>query len=159
VISTALLVLALTITQSPMDDLPRIETRFGTLAVNKDRMLLFKGKPLSPSVQGNSSLDLGTPFRIGATDVVLVTDNGGAACPVLYYFVTVSKSGAKHTPVFGTCEQLSSIKRSGNSILVRMRGFRGPFEPEADRRRAAMQRHLFIFSNGVVTENGKPVKG
>jgi hypothetical protein len=103
-------------------------------------------------------LDLGEAFSIGERDVVLVTDNGGTACPHLYYFVTVSASSAKATPPFGTCNELSTIKRTGNSISVTMQGFRGPFEPAAEQRRAARRRHVFIYRAGVVTENGKPVK-
>ena len=98
-------------------------TRFGALRVGKDRVLLFKGRPLQPRIEGNNSLNLGEPFRLGATDVVLVTDNGGTACPTLYYFVSVTNSGAKATPAFGTCAELTSLKRVGNSISVTMPGF------------------------------------
>jgi hypothetical protein len=133
-------------------------TRFGSLTVNDQRMLLFKGRPLDPPVQGNSSLDLGEPFRIGSTDVVLAADNGGTACPFLYYFITVSSSGAKATPSFGTCGELTNLKHTGNTISLTMPGYQGPFEPEAEKRKAARQKHVFVFRAGEVTENGKRVK-
>lgn len=133
-------------------------TRFGPVSVGKDKVLLFKGRPLQPKVQGNDSLDLGEPYRIGPTDVVLVIDNGGTACPFLYYFVALTKSGAKATPAFGTCAELTSVKRTGNTLSVYMPGYRGPLEPERERIRAARQRHVFVFRAGVVTENGKPVR-
>ena len=133
-------------------------TRFGALTVNDDKMLLFKGHPLNPPIQGNNSLDVGEPYQIGATDVVLVTDNGGTACPFLYYFVTVSASGAKATPVFGTCGEVTTVKRTGDSISVYMPGFAGPFESQRKQLRAAREKHVFIFRAGVVTENGKRVK-
>ena len=136
----------------------QVSTRFGVLSVDKNRMLLFDGHPLDPPVQGNNSLDLGNPIRISATDVVLVRDNGGTACPFLYYFVTVSKAGVEVTPSFGTCGKLTNIKRIGKSISVTLRGYRGPFEPEAERRRAAKELHMFILREGVVTEKVKPVK-
>lgn len=136
----------------------KTSTRFGSLTVNDKRMLLFKGRPLDPPIEGNSSLDLGEPFRIGSADVVLVTDNGGTACPFLYYFVTVNRSGAKATPSFGTCGELASLKRTGNAVSLTMPGYRGPFEPEAEKRKAARQRHVFVFRSGGVTEDGKPVK-
>ena len=135
-----------------------VSTRFGSLTVNDQRMLLFKGRPLDPPVQGNSSLDLGEPLRIGSTDVVLVTDNGGTACPYLYYFITVSSSNAKATPSFGTCGELTNLKRTGSTISLTMPGYQGPFEPEAEKRKAARQKHVFVFRSGVVTENGRPVK-
>lgn len=139
-------------------ELQKTSTRFGSLTVNDKRMLLFKGRPLDPPIEGNSSLDLGEPFRIGSTDVVLVTDIGGTACPYLYYFVIVSRSGATATPSFGTCGELTNVKRTGNAISLTMPGYRGPFEPAAEKRKAARQKHVFMFSSGVVTENGKPVK-
>jgi hypothetical protein len=134
-------------------------TRFGVLSINDDKVLLFKGQPIKPTIEGNNGLDLGEPYQIGDTDVVLITDEGGTACPSLYYFVTLSKSGAKVSQLFGTCSDLITIKRTGDSISVTMKGFAGPFEPARDRRKAALERHLYIFRGGVVTENGKPVKG
>jgi hypothetical protein len=89
---------------------------------------------------------------------VLVTDNGGTACPALYYFVTVTKSGAKATRAFGTCSDLIKVKRTGDSISVSMPGYRGPFESKRSQNRAARENHVFIYHAGVVTENGKPVK-
>ncbi len=124
----------------------------------EDKILLFKGQPLVPTIEGNNSLDLGTVMSIGATDVVLVTNNGGSGCPAVFYFVSVTRSGAKATPEFGTCSDLATVKRKGNSISVTMPGFLGPFEPKSAQRRVAKERHVFIYRAGVVTENGKPVK-
>ena len=135
-----------------------VATRFGVLTVNGERELLYKGHSLHPQITGNNSLDLGEPVRIGATDVVLVTDNGGTACPYMFYFVTVSSAGAKATRPFGTCGELVSMKQTGNAISLTMQGFQGPFEPEAEQVKAARQRHVFLYREGAVTENGKPIK-
>jgi len=135
----------------------KIITRFGALTVAKERVLLFKGHNLEPSIEGNNSLNLGARYRVGANDVVLVMDSGGTACPFLYYFVIVNKDGARPTKSFGTCAELTSIKRSGDSTSINMKGFKGPFEPAAERRRATRERHVFVFHDGAVTENGKPV--
>jgi hypothetical protein len=134
-----------------------VATRFGDLAVGEDKILLFRGHPLYPPIHGNNNLDVGEPFHIGATDVALVTNNGGTACPFLYHFVIVSESGAKATSSFGTCNSVEKTKRVGDSISLTMSGYRGPFEPEAEIRKAAMETHVFVFRDGVVTENGKPV--
>jgi hypothetical protein len=72
-------------------------TRFGVLTVSDAGVLLFKGIPVQPRIEAENSLDLSEPYQTGASDVVLVTYNGGTACPALYYFVTVTKSGAKAT--------------------------------------------------------------
>jgi hypothetical protein len=135
-----------------------VVTRFGSLTVNDDKELLFKGRGLTPSVGGNNSLSLNDPIQMGEADVVLVQDNGGTGCPSLYYFVTVSRTGARATKAFGTCGDVTSVKKVGDSIRVTMPGFRGPFESESVQLRAARQRHVFIFRAGVVTQNGKPVK-
>ena len=135
-----------------------IQTRFGALTVNDAGVLLFKGAPLQPTIEANNSLDLSEPYQIGSSDIVLVTDNGGTACPALYYFVTVTKSGAKATPGFGSCSDLIKIKRMGDSISVSMPGYAGPSEPKRAQTRAAREKHVFIYRAGVVTENSKPVK-
>jgi hypothetical protein len=133
-------------------------TRFGALTVSDAGVLLFKGSPVQPTIEANDSLDLGEPFQIGASDVVLVTDNDGTACPAIYYFVTVTKSGAKATPSFGTCSDLIKVKRVGDSVSVSMPGYQGPFESKRAQSRAARERHVYLYHAGDVTENGKPVK-
>lgn len=133
-----------------------VQTRFGVLSVSNST-LLFRGQPLRPRLEGNSSLDVGKPYQISASDVVLVTNYGGTACPYLYAFVTTSKTGAEATPCFGTCNQALSVTREGKTLLVKMHGFRGPFEPAADRARAESEMHVFTYRARVVSENGKPV--
>jgi hypothetical protein len=121
-------------------------------------MLLFQGHPLQPPVQGNNSLDIGTPFHIGESDVVLVTIFGGTACPYLYHFITVTKSGATSTPSFGTCKEALNVRLNGNSILLEMHGYRGPFEPVAERRKAAREIYAFQFKDGAVAETKPSAK-
>jgi hypothetical protein len=133
-------------------------TRFGALTVSDAGVLLFKGTPVQPKLEANNSLDLSETYQVGVADVVLVTDNGGTACPATYYFVTLTKTGAKVSHAFGTCSDLIQVKRSGNSISVSMPGFLGPFESRRAQNRAAKETHVFIYRAGVVTENGKPVK-
>ena len=149
--------LLLTGTSAPAQE-NSITTRFGALTISDAGKLLFKGTPVQPTIEANNSLDLSEPYQIGAADVVLVTDNGGTACPAIYYFVTVKESGAKVTSSFGTCSDLIKIKPAGDSISVSMPGYRGPFESKRAQNRAARERHVFIYRAGVVTENGKPVK-
>jgi hypothetical protein len=131
----------------------RVATRFGELSVRRDEVLRFNEQPLEPLLKGNNGLYVGDPFVIGEADVVLITVVGGTACPDLYWFVTVTRSGARATPSFGTCSVALSVSRAGDNIRVNMRGYRGPFEPEAERRKAAAQTHVFVFHDGVVTED------
>ena len=136
---------------TPTQDWQEVSTRFGMLTVDPDRSLLFKGRKLNPSIDGNNSLGLNNPIQIGDTDVVLVVDNGGTACPAMYYFVTLSRTGARATKPFGTCSDLTSVKQIGDSIRVTMPGYRGPHEPESAQLRASRQQHVFTFRGGVLT--------
>ena len=121
------------------------------LAVDSDRSLTFRGRKLRPSIDGNNSLGLNNPIRIGNTDVVVVVDNGGTACPAMYYFVTVSKAGARASKSFGTCSDLANVEQVGNSVRVSMPGFLGSHQPESAQLRAAKQQHVFTLRGGVVT--------
>jgi hypothetical protein len=136
----------------------RVQTRFGVLSLDNQDRLLFKDRLIKPVMKANSGFDVGKPFRIGASDGVLVTIIGGTACPYLYHLVTVSQAGAKATNSFGTCNEARSVERKGDSISLTMHDYRGPFEPEADRNAALKRTVVFIFRDGVVSRDGKPVK-
>lgn len=131
------------------------KTRFGPLDFNDQGVLIFKGRPVAPAVKSGY---FGDTYHIGATDVVLVTLEDGTACPVVYYLVSVTKSGATATHHIGTCNQAESIERHGDSIVFKMQGFLGPFEPEANRKKAFRTSHVFVFKDGSVTDNGKPLE-
>ena len=130
----------------------KVVTRFGAISVGDDTVLRYRGRSFQPSIKGGYSLNLGRPFHVGDNDAVLVTNNGGTACPYLYYFVTLSKSGAQATHSFGTCNALVSLKQKDESIWITMHGYRGPFEPEEDRKQAARATHVFVFHDGMVKE-------
>ena len=134
-----------------------IATRFGALQIGGEfgNRLSFKGHRL---VRGDNRLSPVQTLRMGATDVVLVQETGGTACPALYYFVRVSASGAKATPAFGTCDEFTQVTRKGDRILVSMPGFQGPFEPAAAGAKATREQHVFTYRAGVVTEKGEPVR-
>lgn len=138
-----------------------VKTRYGTVSVREDdNILLFKGKPVSPEIEGNSSLSIVASYEIGKSDILLLQDNGGTACPALFRFVTISPKGLSSTPEFGTCSDIiyPTMNSETATITITTNGFRGPFEPEADKRKAYMTKTVFRFANGRVTENGKPLK-
>ncbi len=135
-----------------------VPTRFGPLKINDENVLLYKNRPLSPEIQGNNSLSVIGKYQLGNSDVILIQDNGGTACPAQLYFVTTSASGVKASPAFGTCTDLIDVKPADDSVYVSMPGFMGPFEPKAAQRKAAKEKHVYIYKAGEVTENGKPIK-
>jgi len=122
------------------------------LTVSADGELLFHKHPLQPPIHANSSLEIGRAFHMGTADVVLVKDTGGTACPYLYYLVTIRGAKAEATPEFGSCTEVVSAAQKGNSIVLTMHGYRGPFEPEAERRKAARELRTFVFADGKVSE-------
>ena len=122
-----------------------IPTRFGKLTINDENMLLYKNTLFNPEIQGNNSLShLGT-YALGTKDIVLIQDNGGAGCPALFYFITLSASKIKASQSFGTCSDLIKVKATDKNVLVTMTGFQGPFESEKAQEKAAKEKHLYSF--------------
>ncbi|MCX7255929.1 MAG: hypothetical protein NTZ64_04125, partial [Polaromonas sp.] len=139
----------------------KLKTRYGVVSVREEgNLLLFKGKPVAPAIEGNSSLAIVANYEIGQSDVLLLQNTGGTACPALFRFITVSAAGLRTTPEFGSCSDIiyPTWDAKTATITITTNGFRGPFEPEADKQKAYMTKTVFRFANGQVTENGKPLK-
>ncbi len=132
------------------------------LKINDENELLYNNKSFNPNIVGNQSLAIEAVFSVlgnNMNDVVLIHDNGGDACPSLYYFITLSKSGAKPSPEFGSCGEILSIKKEiDDSIIVAMSGYLGPFEDTIARERESKKIIFFVYKDGVVTKNGKKLK-
>lgn len=148
-LTATIFLLALTICAASAAQSAKKETG---LTVSAGGELLFHTYPLQPPIHANSSLEIGRVFHMEGSDVVLVKDTGGTACPYLYYLVTIRDSKAEATPEFGSCTEVVGASRKGNSIVLTMHGYRGPFEPEADRRRAARELRTFVFADSKVSE-------
>ena len=139
----------------------KTKTRFGMVSVREDdKRLMFKGKPVLPAIEGNNGLSIVANYEMGPSDVLLLQDTGGTACPALFRFITVSAAGVRVTPEFGTCSDIifPTMDTKTATITIAANGFRGPFEPEAEKQKAYMTKTVFRFANGRVTENGKLVK-
>lgn len=106
------------------------------------------------AVAGNQALAIVAGYQIGDADVVLLQNTGGAGCPALLRFVTVAAGQTHTTREFGTCSDLARIApgADGESLIVTMRGFAGPFEDEAVQARAAASTASFVYRNGELSE-------
>ena len=136
-----------------------IKTRYGVLSVRDEgQLLMFKGKPVMPAVEGNSGLGIVAQYEQDKTDLVLIQNTGGTACPALFRFITVSAVGVRMTPEFGTCSDVIYPTINSESATITMNEFRGPFESEVEKQKTYMTKTVFRFANGRVTENGKPLK-
>lgn len=132
-----------------------VKTRYGLLSVRDDNMLLFKGKPVTPEIQGNNSLSIVASYELGKNDVLLLENSGGTACPALYTFVTISAAGLRTTPEFGTCSEViypsSDLK---NTVTVAMAGFAGPFLSSLEQRTATMTKTVYrLLASGQLSKN------
>jgi hypothetical protein len=139
-----------------------LKTRHGMVSVREeDNTLSLKGKPIKPAIEGNSGLDIVANYEMGATDVLLLQSSGGTACPALFRFVNINPGGVlRVSPEFGTCSDIIYPTFDPKvGVTVAMVGFSGPFEPIADRKKAAMTKAVYTWSvQGQLSENGKPVR-
>ena len=138
----------------------KVQSRYGVLSVNEgDNTLQFKGKPLSPAVQGNNSLSIVASYALGKNDVYLLQDNGGSGCPAMFRFASVTAAGVRVTPEFGTCSDIIYPTSDGKAgVTVAMVGFVGPLESKAEQEKAGRTKVVFGFLNGEVREGGKLIK-
>ncbi len=128
----------------------KTSTRYGVVSVNEeDNTVLFKGRRVLPGVEGNNGLSIVASFELGKSDVLLLQNSGGSACPALFRFVSVSATGLAATPEFGTCSDIIYPTSDGKSVIHVAMLRSGP---------PAMKKSVYSYANGQVTENGKPVK-
>ena len=130
-----------------------VSTRFGVLTTNSENTLLFNGRPVTPTIQGNNSLSLLQVIPVGVADDVIVRDNGGTGCPSRYYVVAVSKLAVVASKSFGTCAEMMAVSRKGNGVTLNI----APFVGHGQQSTNAGKPHVFDVITGVVTDNGKPV--
>lgn len=109
----------------------RVDTQYGELAIDGENQLLFKKRPFAPPIQGNNALTVVRRVTYPTRELVLLQDTGGSACPAQFHFVVVDARGARATAAFGTCSDLVTVHVKGETVLVAMPEFRGPFEPVA----------------------------
>jgi hypothetical protein len=118
--------------------------------------LSFKGRRFG-SLEGDYA-GLHEKFEIGGADYILVSYSNGNSCPGSYHIARVTSSGVAVSPRFGTCSEQYVVQRRGQSIVVTMPGFKGPFEGRAAQTRAARQTFVYVYTNGALTENGRAVR-
>lgn len=111
-----------------------------------EKKLLLNDKLLRDS--DGFSLSFEKKFAVGNKDVVLIMNNsGGTACPVQYFFVTVTSQGVtKLSPEFGSCSDLAKPIKKGTKIIVTMPKMTGRGNDK------------YVYYNGILTENGQPIQ-
>src|SRR3954469_19928362 len=124
-----------------------VGTKFGVLSVNDENALEFNGKPVVPTIAGNNSLTLLDNFVLYESNVVLVRDDGGEACPAMYYFAKIGKQGLQMSDRFGSCSDLAKARLVGGAIFVSMPDYSGDVDS-----RASVAKHLcrYKYENGAI---------
>lgn len=124
----------------------QMPTRFGTLSTNDQSILLLNGKPVKPEVEGNNRLKFVAVVQDDETDVAIIENVGGSACPLLIRIVTVSKGAPNVSPEFGSCSDLVSYTLRDGELQISMPKMQGKGN------------EVFKVQRGVVTIGGRPVK-
>lgn len=144
----------------------RIQTRFGELSATEDMLseaiLLLNSQTIQPTVKSNNHFSFIKVFQIGTTDIVLLQDNGGTGCYAQYRFITLSSDDITVSPTFGSCSDLVKTRQNRQQIIVTMPVFRTYEEwlqmSKVERRRLEAQEAVYIYGNGIVYKNGRPIK-
>lgn len=138
-----------------------LKTRYGVATVREDdQVFLFRGKPVKPAIEGNSGLSIVANYEMGQTDILLLQNTGGTACPAQFQIVYISPSGLRASPEFGTCSDIiypSFDPKVGVSISIL--DFQGPNEPAMAQRKTTMTKTIYKWTpDGQVTQNGKSMR-
>lgn len=128
-----------------------VKTRYGTVSVRADdNVLLFRGKPVVPGIEGNSGLSIVASYEHGQTPVLLLQSAGGSACPAMFRVVSLTTSGVRSTPEFGTCSDIiypSFDVKTGLKISMVQMGA------------SPLAKTVYLWSlDGRLSENGKPLR-
>ena len=139
----------------------QVKTRFGVVAVQEgDSSVVLNGQTvLSPQEE---SVRIVRHAPVGAEDVLLLQSGSGTACPALFQVLVVSAQGVQVFPKFGSCSDrvyavVEDKPNQASRLSIRMLGFAGPFEPEEEQRKAAQKLVEFVYQQGSLTRDGKPV--
>lgn len=109
------------------------------------------------AVQGNAALHIVAHYELEDRDIVLLQDTGGALCPALYRFATLTAQGIAVTPEFGSCSDIATatLEKTPDGApepQVRMAGSRDPIAALGETAPAPerMQLRRFALRNGAV---------
>lgn len=120
------------------------QTRYLKLTITDNNVLLVNDKQFSKNVEGEGNLSFINTYQLENTDVTIIQDTGGTACPALFYMVVTNKSSAVVSPKFGTCTDLITVINSPNDITVTMK--------------KGKKKLLYNYKDGVFTFEGKVFK-
>jgi hypothetical protein len=119
--------------------------------------------PAHPApVAGNNALHIVAHAERQSSDLVLLQNLGGTACPALYRIATISSAGIRVTPEFGSCSDIAALawpdaehpdaQAPKAEWVLAMPGYRGPFSTPEEQTHASHQLHRYAFEQGAVRQ-------
>jgi hypothetical protein len=126
---------------------------FGSVSIEDSKVEVknTQGKSVVvPVDESYMSVSVNGQYQNQAKDksfVLFSQSSGGTACPAIYFVYEMDAAGnGKRSKDFGTCSDIPKVTQKDNSLILVM--------PELNGKKKV----TYKYENGVVTENGKPVK-
>jgi uncharacterized protein YecT (DUF1311 family) len=110
-------------TENAKDSRQVVTTPFGKVSISSSHSLLLDDREINPAITGDFGLILDTPIPFGDRYAILVTSlSGGTACPAMYRWLLLTKSGHVVSKEFGTCSDMAQPSMRGGRLTVTMPG-------------------------------------
>lgn len=100
-----------------------LNTPYGRLHVDTseyiyDSRLFVDGTEVNPAVRG--ILNITYAFERPKAQIALISiDNGNNACPVVYRWITLTRTGYTVSPEFGSCSDNISVSATGKFLTLK----------------------------------------
>lgn len=127
-------------------------TRFGTVRIDEDGIVYLNGKSTNPAI---SAQHIDKAIKLQNEDVIIAYLDGGRACPVSFFFISLSRNEVAISSVHGSCSEDIEVKVTGERVVVAQRGYAGPFNSQAEQIAAAKKKNSYAYYRGGVYENSK----
>jgi hypothetical protein len=110
----------------PLEHLTTAAGQVDFVQVKGTKTLSLAGKPIGGEAAGNINIERAFDFPDKKTALLLSVSDGGAACPSMYYFVTIRPDGSTtSTDSFGTCSDVPKVTLANEGITVNLPDMQG----------------------------------
>ena len=129
-----------------------LRTRYGTVAVNADKVLLVNGQIMQPQVTGNNELHIVHRYQLRTMDLVLIEDVGGTSCPSTYYVLQMDRANSQVSHAFGTCATMGRVTQTATGLTFEMIGYSPPNSSRSMQQAAMREQHRYSYANGRISD-------
>lgn len=129
-----------------------LRTRFGSVAVNADNVLMVNGQIMQPQVTGNNELRIVHRYQLRTMDLVLIEDVGGTSCPSTYYVLRMDRADSQVSHPFGTCATMGRVTQAATGLTFEMIGYSPPNSSRSIQQAAMREQHRYVYANGRISD-------